>query len=272
MKNKLNRSLKAMTAALAAALLVFMGCICALAEAAPEETKVRVTIVGENGEIVLAAREVAVTDADSDGALTIDDALFSAHETAYDGGAAAGYSSELTDYGKSLTKLWGIENGGCYGYYLNDASAFSLDDPVANGDYICAFVYTDLAGFSDAYAYFDVKSAGVKAGEEVKLTLSVVGFDENWNPVVSPLEGAAITIDGKDAGVVTDANGCATISAAKGEHVISAAANDRVIVSPVCVLSAASAGLGAGWYVVIIAAAIIIAAAVVIVIVRAKKK
>ena len=96
MKNKLNRSLKAMTAALAAALLVFMGCICALAEAAPAETKVRVTIVGENGEIVLAAREVAVTDADSDGALTIDDALFSAHETAYDGGAAAGYATEMT--------------------------------------------------------------------------------------------------------------------------------------------------------------------------------
>ena len=112
----------------------------------------------------------------------------------------------------------------------------------------------------------------MKPGDELKLTLSVIGFDENWNPVVSPLEVAAITIDGKDAGVVTDANGCATISASKGEHVISAAANDRVIVSPVCVLSAASAGLGAGWYVVIIAAAIIIAAAVVIVIVRAKKK
>ena len=272
MKNKLNRRLRAMVAVLAAALLTLTGCISAMAEAQPEGTNVRVTIVGENGQVVMAAKEIAVTDADSDGALTIDDALYAAHEAAYNGGAAAGYSTAMTDYGKSLTKLWGVENGGSYGYYVNDASAFSMDDPVKDGDYICAFVYTDLTGFSDAYSYFDVKSANVKAGEEVRLTLSYISFDENWNPVVNPLAGAVITVDGKETDIVTGDDGSAAVSAGNGEHVISAATNGLVIVPPVCVLTAASAGLATGWYIVIAAAAVILIAAVVLVIVKSKKK
>ena len=73
-----------------------------------------------NGGLELANSEVTVTDIDGDGALTINDALCAAHESYFKGGAAAGYASEMSDYGLMLTKLWGIENGGSYGYYVHE--------------------------------------------------------------------------------------------------------------------------------------------------------
>ena len=48
-----------------------------------------VTVTIKNGGIVVARESVEVTDIDEDGALTINDALYCAHEKFYDGGAAA---------------------------------------------------------------------------------------------------------------------------------------------------------------------------------------
>ncbi|MBO7666544.1 MAG: hypothetical protein J6S70_03845, partial [Clostridia bacterium] len=103
-------------------------------------------------------------DADADGVLTISDALYAAHEAAYEGGAAAGFAAATTEYGLSLTKLWGVENGGSYGYFVNDNSAMSLADPLSDGDEVVAFIYT-AADWSDAYSFFDVKSG--KSGAEL---------------------------------------------------------------------------------------------------------
>ena len=179
-----------------------------------------------------------MTDIDGDGALTINDALYAAHTTYYDGGAA-GYGSAQSDWGLSMTKLWGIENGGSYGYYVDNASAMSLADPVSAGSYVAAFVYTDTAAFSDTYCYFDAQQItnGVVGGS-VTLTLSAAGFDENFAPISYPVAGAEITIDGNGTGVYTDDNGVAVVPfSAAGVYTISAHSDSQTLVPPVCLVS-----------------------------------
>ena len=209
----------------------------ALCGAAVAET-VYVTIADGQGQLVMVNAAIDVTDIDADGALTINDALYAAHEAAYEGGAEAGYAAADAGYGLSISKLWGEENGGSYGYYLNDVSAYSLLDPVADGDYLNAFVYTDLEAWSDQYCTFDYREVVADAGANINLTLNMMTFDENWNPVSLPVEGAILTIDGEDSEVVTDAEGKAqfTIEAA-GEYLISARSDSAILVPPVCIVT-----------------------------------
>ena len=124
-----------------------------------------------------------------------------------------------------------MENGGSYGYYVNNTAAMSLADPVADGDFINAFVYTDLTGWSDVYCFFDAETV---APGEVTLTLSAAGYDENWAPVTSPLAGAVITVNGEKTESVTDENGQVTLTVEAGD-VISAVAEDATLVPPCCV-------------------------------------
>ncbi|MBR3290154.1 MAG: hypothetical protein IKI63_05210 [Clostridia bacterium] len=207
----------------------------AISAAAELSATVLVTIADENGALALASEPVIVNDTDADGVLTIHDALYCAHEAYYEGGAAAGYASVQSEYGLSLTKLWGAENGGSYGYYVNDASAMSLSDPIADGDRVNAFVYTDLTAWSDTYCYFDVTELSGEVGD-VTLTLSAASFDENWAPIVVPVVGATLTINGEKTDAVTDENGCATITLpGTGAVVISAVSDTQTLVPPVCV-------------------------------------
>jgi len=200
-----------------------------------EGIEVFVTIA--NGELKLAQQPVTVTDTDGDGALTINDALYAAHETYYEGGAAAGYGSARSDYGLSLTMLWGADNGGSYGYYVNNTSAMSLVDPISEGDLISAFVYTDLIAWSDTYCYFDIATASVAPGEAVTVTLLAAGYDESWNPITVPVEGAFITVNGV-SDVVTDAEGKAVVTVTDGgENVISAFSSTQTLVPPVCLVT-----------------------------------
>ena len=86
--------------------------------------------------------------------LTVDEALYATHEALYDGGADAGYSTFVGDYGLSLAILWGKGTEGVSasaGYYLNNASCWSLNDAIAEGDYLTAFNYYDKMYWSDAY-------------------------------------------------------------------------------------------------------------------------
>lgn len=216
-----------------AALTLVIGMLCVPAFAVDSAT-VYVTIA--NGALVLTQQPIEVTDIDGDGALTVNDALYLAHESGYTGGAAAGYASAVGDYGLALNKLWGVENGGSYSYYVNNTSAANLADTVKDGDYINAFVYTDTAAFSDTYCYFNTNIAS--AGQ-ITLTLSAAGYDDNWNPIVKPVEGAEITIDGITTGIFTDANGSVTFTADSG--VISAASTTATLVPPVCVIASAVA-------------------------------
>lgn len=205
-------------------------------DAAPAGASVRVRVtIADAGTLVAAAEEIDAADADSDGVISISDALSCAHDSLYDGGAETGYAAEETEYGLSMTKLWGAENGGSYGYYVNNASAWSLNDPVGEGDHVYAFSYADLEGWSDVYTYFDTLTA---EGGEAELTLYCLGFDENWEPVAEPLEGATVTVDGNALRTTTDADGKVSVSLSEpGRHVISAAAADRVIAPPVCIIT-----------------------------------
>lgn len=224
---------KTLSVILSAALTA--GVLTAAVSAEEPSAEVYVTIADENGKLALANEKIAVTDIDGNGELTIDDALYCAHEAKYSGGAEAGYKSAESDYGKYLEKLWGVENGGSYGYYHNNASAMSLDDKIISGDYISAFVYTDLTAWSDTYCYFDTTSFSAEVNEPVTLTLTAAGYDENYAPITYAVEGAVITVNGEETEFVTDSEGKAEITLDGPEYyVISVVSKDKILVPPVC--------------------------------------
>ncbi|MGN0754845.1 MAG: hypothetical protein ACI4ME_10330 [Aristaeellaceae bacterium] len=205
-------------------------------EAAPT---VYVSVSDDTGALVLAYVPVALTDVDGDGALTICDALMAAH-TAYHPEGAAAFLAQESEWGLSLVKLWNVENGGSYGYMLNDVSAWSLLDPVQDGDHVKAYVYTDLAAYSDLYCYFTAPVAAAAVNAEVSLTLSASGYDEAWNPVTFPVQGAVITVNGEKTEAVTDENGTVTLNFPEtGVYTLSAVSNDLTLVPPVCILTVA---------------------------------
>ncbi|MDY3287352.1 MAG: S-layer homology domain-containing protein [Eubacteriales bacterium] len=233
-----------------AMLLVLALCLVPTAMAADEllvmpisanSARVFVTIA-DAGSFVLVEHPVIVSDVDGDGVLTICDALAAVHDDAFEGGAKAGFAYAETEYGLSLTKLWGVENGGSYGYYINDASAFSLGDEIHADDRIYAYTYADLTAWSDAYTYFDTAAASVEAGSDLTLTLTVLGYDADWNLVASPFEGAVITVNGEATDVVTDKDGRAVLTFADADSfVVSAASETSVIVPPVCIVEVTAA-------------------------------
>lgn len=202
--------------------------------AAPAE--VYVSISSQKDTLDMAYVSVTVTDIDKDGALTINDALYCAHEQAYKGGAAAGYKASFSQWGLSLYTLWGITNGGSYGYYVNNSSAWSLADPVKAGDHVYAFVYADTKYFSDAYSFFTETTASASQGEEISVSLKKLSYNAMWELEESAVEGAVITVDGKATDVMTDANGnAAVVITTTGSHVISAMSPEgEIITAPVC--------------------------------------
>ncbi len=211
-------------------------------ESAPLKANVLVT-VSDGTKLALPQADVLVTDLNGDEKLSIDETLVAAHDQFFEGGAAAGYaSSEKEGYdGPSIDKLWGIENGGSYGFYVNSNLAWSLNDEVKENDYLDAFVYSDTKSYSDAYSFFDIREKlGTEVGDTLSLTLSKIGFDPTtYAPTKYPVVGAEITINGKGTGVLTDAEGKATItlendSDANIKAVISAKSGTETLVPPVC--------------------------------------
>lgn len=218
-------------------VLVLMVMLMMAAVCCAEETNVFVSISNGAGELVMAYEEIVVTDADQDGALTIQDALYCVHAAKYEGGAE-GYLAENTEYGLSLVRLWGEENGGSFGYYLNDSSAWSLLDAVKEGDHVKAYAFADLDAWSDTYSFFDANVITAAAKQEVALTLSAAGFDASWNPVTLPVAGAALTVNGEKTEAVTDENGKAVVVLPEaGMYVISAVSESQVLVPPVCIVT-----------------------------------
>lgn len=209
-----------------------------------DTVSVYVTIADGDGKLALAQEKIEVTDRDGDGKFTIDEALYAAHEAKYEGGTAAGYKAEDTPsaYGGTyytITKLWGVENGINYSYYLNNMMSGGLSDTVKDGDYLNAYVYV-MDDCSDSYSYFDKNTVSVKQNEEITLALSrLVGFDENdYSCIFEPAEDMIITMNGIETNYKTDANGKATIKLTEaGTCVISAVSkkDDVVLVPPVCI-------------------------------------
>ena len=235
--------MKKIIALLLSVLLVLsVGMLFVSAEEAPDSVDVHVTIIDEKSQFAVPYKTVTVTDIDNDGALTVNDALYAAHEQFYDGGAKAGYATEMTQWGLSLMKLWGVANGGSYGYLVNNAFAWSMTDPVKADDYVVAFIYTDTKNFSDVYTYFEpqyIEDESTSIG--VELTMMKTGFDQEGKPYTEPVSGAEITLDGSPNKVVTNEEGKASFFYGYGdpngyERLISAQVKDTRIVPPICIL------------------------------------
>ena len=64
--------------------------IAVAAEEARLSADVYVTVSDKDGNLALTQEKITVTDVDSDNKLTVNDALYCAHEAKYEGGAAAG--------------------------------------------------------------------------------------------------------------------------------------------------------------------------------------
>lgn len=214
-------------------------------EAEPVDVFVTVACDGDivtdkNGKYV-AQTKVTVSDRDKNGSITVDEALYATHDTLYNGGADAGYSTFVGDYGLSLAILWGKGTPGVTAsasYYLNNASCWSLNDVVNDGDYLTAFNYYDTMFWSDSYSYFDENTVSVNKGSSVILTLNAYGYDENWNTISSPFSGAKVKLLGvTDELFTTDANGKAEIPTSNlqpGTYYAVAYSETKNIVPAVC--------------------------------------
>lgn len=225
---------KKIISAICGAALAVSAAVPAFSASAAEGDFIQITVgIGNAGSVAVPNNDLIVYDRDSDGKYTIDEALYYAHEMYYSGGTA-GYATEQSDWGLSLKTLWGVTNGGSYGYYVNDTMAMGLTDELKSGDYLYAYVFQDAAGFSDKYSFFNIKEAEVKHGESLEITLNALLFDENWAPYTAPVKNARITIDNSDSSFVTDENGKAFLTFdVIGYHTISARSSDLVLAPPV---------------------------------------
>lgn len=245
-------------------VLVFAFCACTVVLASsPRPSTATVTIISK-GEFVLKNYEVVVSSDD----FNIDDALKAAHDAKYEGGSDKGYASATGDYGLYITKLWG-DTSGAFGYTVNNKMSSGLSDKVSAGDSVVAYIYSDATAYSDKYTYFDKNSVTVKANEEVTLTLSGLGYDENWQTVVSPLADATITVDGEKTEYKTDSNGKVTISLKGGKTYTVSASADTLIVPPICLVTVEKSGSAVVW---IVAGAVLIVIGVGMLVATKKKK
>ncbi len=184
-----------------------------------EDAKVSLT-VSDKGVLASASdgsavvrKEVTVTDLNSDGILTYDEALVAAHK-AYN--SADGYKTEAYSgsYGSeiSVTKLWGVQTGSSL-FYLNGSALTSHvgdteQSVVKTGDDLYAAILQDTTYYSDRYASFDADTKEVKAGEDVTLTLTAGGKGAAAVPVGTWNNGSFTALEGK----TTNENGQVTVS------------------------------------------------------------
>ena len=235
---------KAVSILLVLALLAGL-CTAALAKQLEPGIVVRVSVcrdsayvTGTDGEPV-AAVPVSVSDCNGNGTIDIDDALFCAHDLFYPGGAEAGYASAKTEYGLSMTKLWGDESG-AFSYYINNAMVVTdTTAALKDGDLLSAYVYADQVGWTDTYTYFTAVPAGrfpaerrCLSGEAVDL---IVMKDVFGTP--EPFAGATLLANGEPVGVTDQTGYIRYYAGDPGATVLSAASDDLVIIPPYCRLT-----------------------------------
>ena len=199
----------------------------------PVTETVYVTIVNK-GTVELALAEIEANDLDEDGKVNLYEAVKAAHATCPNGGADGFAAFNDPNYGLSMTKLWGEENNGGFGYYQNDASSWVLTDEVRTGDRIVAFSYVDTTNWSDTFCYFDQQIKTVNANETVTLKLNTIQYDpKTYAPTPAPIEGAKIIVNGNETAYTTDAEGNVTLTLENGVNVISATSTTLTLVPPI---------------------------------------
>lgn len=176
--------------------------------------------------------ELTVKDRNQNGIFDVDDAFICAHETYYEGGAA-GYATYESYGSLFMSSLWGDDSGG-FGYYLNHHEIWSLTDEIKEGDHLYGYVFEDKTGWADSYCYLDKEEATVRENEELTLTLMHYIYDESWNVVSVPVEGATAMVDGEATAYITDAAGNVSLKLqGVGEKTISFAAPEGMVLTPV---------------------------------------
>ncbi len=206
-------------------------------------------VTDKNGSFVAEA-PIVLTGKES---YTLDDAFSAAHELYYEGGAAAGYATADSEWGLSVTKVWG-DTSGKFGYQMNlgAVDVWGPTQAVSDGDYIDLCVYESYYPNTESYAKFDSYSKTVVNGE-AELTLYESYYGENWETLYRPCAGATIHVDGEATEFVTDANGSCTVEFEEyGKYLISAKKTkvliDEIeetestvtaITAPVCLVTAA---------------------------------
>ncbi|MBE7030444.1 MAG: S-layer homology domain-containing protein [Ruminococcaceae bacterium] len=178
-------------------------------------------VKGKNGADVACA-EVKLQGKES---YTLDDAFMAAHEK-YCPDGEEGYASSVSEqWGLSVDQLWG-DTSYNFGYQVNGGreSVMGPGHVVEDGDYIDACIYQNEYPNSEAYSFFDVYRTQAYPAEEITLTLTYAsGYDDDWNTIYLPCEGATITVNGEETDVITDAEGKAIITLDEvGKYIISA--------------------------------------------------
>ena len=236
--------MRAKLAALLMALVLLVSVLPVMAEEAAKPVSVYVTV--SNGGVFEETKdgEPAVRlNVETDTGNTIGDIMLALHEQ-YSANGAEDYATADSDYGAYIVKLWGVETSNC-GYYLNGQMAYGLTDAVADGDTLEVILYVNAYPDTEAYASFNQMTAEAGAGEDVALVLYSASFDENYNMIMNPCEGAVIIVNGEATDLVTDAEGNATVNFAEaGTYIVSATLTKMVgdlestaIAAPVCVVT-----------------------------------
>ena len=167
---------------------------------------------------------------------TVEDAIIAAH-TAYCPDGAEGWEKAESDWGMSMTRIWGSYDG-VGAWYLNGVMPMeqSWDIAATDGDYVDLILYGE--DWSDSYAVFDKRTAAAATGEKITLTLTHDVFDENWVASPAGLAGAIVKLaDGTELGT-TDEEGKITLTFNKaGTYLVTAEDPDLVITAPACVIT-----------------------------------
>ncbi len=138
------------------------------------------------------------------------DDVFSVFHDQYAPEGCTYVSEETAQWGLGITQFWGNTDGN-YGYWRNSAMAWGLSDSVADGDRVDATIY-ESSSYFESFATFDNTTVQAETNETISLTLSQAGFDDAWNEVLAPCEGAIITINGEETEVSTDEVGFVELS------------------------------------------------------------
>lgn len=167
---------------------------------------------------------VTVTDVNSDGILTFDEALVALHE-AY---CPDGYALN----GNSVRKLWGSEVTApivAKNDKILEKAVNWKTSTVAEGDKLYAASIKDTVDYSDCLSYFDKKAVTVEAGKEFTLTLKAAGeYFSGSNYSELNAHGISVGTWEKGSfqaitGAKTAANGTVTLSFAKaGTYIVTA--------------------------------------------------
>ena len=207
--------------------------------AAPANVKVTIS---KQGVLVLVNASVTVTDLNSDGKLTYDEAMVAAHEEYHADGADAFAINQDSGW---VIKLWG-EQTVDLAFFKNNVKTpkFVNNTTVKNGDALYAGFYSDVSSWKDWYTMFTPATVTVQRGETFELTLT--GFSALLDNVTATAVSSAqvgIWEDGTFEaipGKTTDENGKVTLSiAAAGTYIISAKADAAAtpLMAPVCVVT-----------------------------------